>query len=53
LGKNHFKERLTRSFIYSSARLASLPERKWTEEFLAIVREEGKKDEAYEQARKQ
>jgi len=53
LGKNHFEERLTRSFISSSARLASLPERKWTEEFLAKVREEGKKDEAYEQARKQ
>jgi len=53
LGKNHFEERLTRSFICSSARLASLPERKWTEEFLAKVREEGKKDEAYEQAKKQ
>ena len=34
-------------------RLASLPERRWAEEFLASVREEGKKDEAYEQARKQ
>jgi len=53
LGKNHFEERLTRSFICSSARLASLPERKWTEEFLTRVREEGKKDEAYEQAKKQ
>ena len=27
-------------------------ERKWTQEFLANGREEGKKDEAYEQARK-
>jgi len=53
LAKNHFEERLTRLFICSSARLASLPERKWTEEFLAKVREEGKRDEAYEQARKQ
>jgi len=53
LGKNHFKERLTRSFICSSARLVSLLERRWAEEFLASVREEGKKDEAYEQARKQ
>jgi len=52
LGKNHFEERLTRSFICSSARVASLPERRWTEEFLASIREEGKKDEAYEQARK-
>jgi len=53
LGKNHFEERLTRSFICSSARLASLPERRLTEEFLASIREEGKKDEAYEHARKQ
>ena len=53
LRKSHFKEPLTRSFICSSAWLSSLPERKWTEEFLANVREEGKKDEAYEQARKQ
>ena len=35
------------------ARLASLPKRRWAEEFLASVRKEGKKDEAYEQARKQ
>jgi len=53
LGKNHFEERLTCSFICSWAWLASLPERKWTEEFLANVREERKKDEAYEQTRKQ
>jgi len=53
LGKNHFEERLTPSFICSSARLVSLPERKWIEEFLAIIREEGKEDEVYEQAKKQ
>jgi len=53
LGKNHFEERLTRSFIASSAPLASLPERRWSEEFRAKVKEEGKKDEAYEQAKKQ
>ena len=53
MGKNHFEERLTRSFICSSARLTSLPERKWTKEFLVSVREEGKKNEAYEQAKKQ
>ena len=53
LGKNHFEEWLTRLFICSSARLASLPERRWTEEFLENVREEGKKDVAYEQAREQ
>jgi len=53
LRKNQFEERLTRSFICSLARLTSLPERRRTEEFLTNVREEGKKDEAYEQARKQ
>jgi len=53
LGKSHFEERLTQSFICSLAQLASLPERRWTEEFLTEVRKEGKKDEAYEQARKQ
>jgi len=42
-----------RSFIGSLARLAPLPKRRWTEEFLATVREEGKKDEAYKQTRKQ
>ena len=53
LGKNHFEQCLTWSFICSSARLVSLLERRWMEEFLAEVREEGKKDEAYEQAKKQ
>jgi len=53
MGKNHFEERLMQSFIGSSARLASLSERRWTEEFLASISDEGKKDEAYEQARKQ
>jgi len=37
LGKNHFEERLTRSFIYSLARMLSLPARKWSEEFLTRV----------------
>jgi len=52
LKKDHF-ERRGQSFICTSTRLASLPERKWTEEFLSDIREEGKKDKAYEQARKQ
>jgi len=52
LKEDHF-DRAGRSFICSSARLTSLPERRWTEGFLASVREEGKKDEAYEQAKKQ
>jgi len=33
--------------------LASLPPRKWSEEFLAKVEEEGKKDEAYQKAKKE
>jgi len=53
LGKNHFEERLTRSFICSSARILSLPARKWSEGFLTRVREEGKKDDAYKRAKKQ
>jgi len=51
LGKNHFEERLTCSFICSSARLASLPTRKWSEEFLMKVREEGKEEKACQKAR--
>ena len=49
LGKNHFEERLVRSFICSLARLASLPTRRWNEEFHKQVKEEGKKDEEYQQ----
>jgi len=53
LGKNHFEEWLSRTFICSSARMALLLERKWWDEFLAKVKEEGKKDEAYAQAMKE
>jgi len=53
LKKNHFKERLASTFICSSARLSSLPTRKWLKEFLEKVKEEGKKDNNYEQAIKQ
>jgi len=55
LQESHFAEpnRQGRSFICSSARLASLASRKWSGDFLAKVREEGKKDEAYERASKQ
>jgi len=53
LRKNHFEERLTRSFICSSARILSLPARKWSKEFLTKVKEKGKKDDAYERAKKQ
>jgi len=33
LGKNHFEKQLSQSFLVSSARLASLPTKKWNEEF--------------------
>ena len=41
------------SFICSSARLDSLPARKWNEGFLQKVREEGRKDVAYQQRKKE
>jgi len=53
LGKNHFGEKLGHSLVCSSARMLSLPTRKWSEEFAADVRKEGEKDEAYDQAKKQ
>jgi len=53
LDEKSLDERRGISFICYSARLTSLHERKWTEEFLANVRKEGKKDEAYEQAKEQ
>jgi len=53
LKKNHFEEHLASTFICSSARLSSLPTRKWSKEFLEKVKEEGKKDNNYEQAIKQ
>jgi len=53
LDEKSLNERRGVSFICSSARLSSVPERRWTEGFLAKVREEGRKDEAYEQAKKQ
>jgi len=53
LRKNHFEECLASTFTCSSARLSSLPTRKWSKEFLEKVKEEGKKDSNYEQAIKQ
>jgi len=52
LGEKHFERRAS-SFICSAARLASLPTRKWSKEFLATVEEEGKKDPQYQQTREQ
>jgi len=55
LRNDHFAEpnRQERSFICSSARLASLPARKWSKEFVKEVRETAKKDEDCEKAWKQ
>jgi len=53
LKRNHFEERLASTFNCSSAQLSSLPTRKWSKEFLEKVKEEGKKDNNYEQAIKQ
>ena len=47
LQEKNLANRRNQSFICSSARLASLPARKWRKEFLAKVREEGEKDEEY------
>jgi len=54
LHKNHFAqpERRNQSLICSSARLASLPTRKWSEEFLKSVQEEAEKDDEYKKSRK-
>jgi len=53
LGKNYLEERLSHLFIGSSARLALLPVRKWSKEFLEKVRSEGNKDEVYEKGKKE
>jgi len=53
LRKNHYEERLASTFICSSARLSSLPARKWSKEFLGKVKQEGKKDNNYKQAMEQ
>jgi len=52
LRKDHFQEpdRQARTFIASSARLASLPTCNWAEGFAAKVRETGEKDEEYQKA---
>jgi len=53
LQEKNLADRKNQSFIYSLARLASLPGRKWMEEFLTRVKKEGKKDEENERAMKQ
>jgi len=53
LDQESLGERKNVSFICSSARLASLPARKWNEGFLQKVREEERKDAAYQKRKKE
>ena len=53
LGEKHLGKRLANTFVCSSARLLSLPTRKWSEEFQQQVRKEAPKDEEYQQTMKQ
>jgi len=53
LDKESLSERKNISFICSSARLASLPARKWNEGFLQKVREERSKDAAYQKGKQE
>jgi len=46
-------DRQERTFICSSARLASLPPRQWSEEFAEAVKKAGKKDNEYQGAVKE
>jgi len=52
LGEKHF-DRRSSSFICSSARLASLPARKWSPAFLEEVRKAAEEDPQYREAREQ
>ena len=53
LDQERLGERKNVSFICSTARLASLSAKKWNEGFLQKVREEGRKDAAYQQRKKE
>jgi len=60
LGEKHFgsfeketEERRASSFICSSARLSSIPARKWSPTFLKEIREVTKNDPLYQEARKE
>ena len=53
LREKHFAERQNLSFIASSARLASLPTRNWTTEFLRKVRKAAQEDPAYQRAQEE
>jgi hypothetical protein len=52
LGEKHF-ERKNSSFISSSARLSSLPTKKWNQNFLGKVRKAAAKDPVYQQGSEQ
>jgi len=56
LGEKHFRNLEARrgsSFIASSARMASLPERKWSPAFREKIQKAAEKDRQYQEARKQ
>jgi len=53
LAEPGFAERRERTFICSSARLASLQSRQWSEEFAEAVKEAGKRDNEYQSAWKE
>jgi len=50
LDKESLNERRSTTFICSSARITSLPTRKWNEGFLKKVQKEGRKDASYQEA---
>jgi len=50
LDKESLNERRSTTFICSSARVTSLPTRKWNKGFLKKVQEEGRKDANYQEA---
>ena len=55
LRNDHFakRDRQQRTFIYSSARLRSLPARKWNLDFIEEIKKAAKNDPDYQQAAKQ
>jgi len=53
LGRDNFERHLVHSFICLSVRLASLLARRWSEEFLAELWNEGEKEKSYRKVKKE
>ena len=53
LRENQFEKRLGHSLICSSARLTSLPARKWSKEFTTTIEQHARKDVEYQRAWKE